>query len=505
MNEKINGILNNVTGYPLDKSQRNIVLSNGKHILVSAGAGSGKSLTIIGKIRYLIEIENISEDEILCISFTNKSMESLKNKLNCFYDYNVFCYTFHKLGYDILKKENYFIDSNDTLSYVIDEYFETLLFNKQVLKNAVKFFSNKKIVFNYYKEYKKINYYDIKNTKKLIYKFINLFKANNYDHEYFLAFFNKVFGREKRLLYMIFNVYYIYQKELKSSMKIDFNDMISMATSFVDKNGFFIPLKYIIIDEYQDTSKVRFDLINSILDATGASLLVVGDDFQSIYRFTGCDLDIFLKFDDFFSDAITLKIENTYRNSQELIDIAGSFIMRNDRQLEKNLKSSKNLIDPIVIIYYKNIVYSFIRLIEKIYALSNSPILILGRNNFDINSIVDSYLFERNGDNIIYLNNKNIKLKYMTVHKSKGLEEENVIVLNMIDDKLGFPNKTKNERILRFVSSSDDYYPFEEERRLFYVAITRTKNKVYLMTQKNKESIFVHELKKDYNIKSFYL
>ena len=121
----------------------------------------------------------------------------------------------------------------------------------------------------------------------------------------------------------------------------------------------------------------------------------------------------------------------------------------------------------------------------------HKEILILGRNNFDINKYfkcVDGY--------IIY---KNIKIKYLTIHASKGLESECVVIINNIDDILGIPNKMKDEKILSYVKRSKDNYPYEEERRLFYVALTRTKTDVYLLVDKKRPSIFIKELIKDYN------
>lgn len=505
MEEEINKLLDNINGYPLDELQREVVLSDNKYTLVSAGAGSGKSLTVIGKIRYLIEFCNIKEEEILCISFTNDSTMSLRDKLKKNYNYNIPCYTFHKLGLEILKREKYTISQSDTLEYVIDEYFNSLLYNINNLKKVVKILSKSKFIFNYEKEYKKISSYDIDNLKRLINKFVNLFKANNFKDEDFLVFLNKSFKRERLILLVIFDIYYMYQKELISKREIDFNDMIAKATLVVQSEGYFKKLKYIIIDEFQDTSRVRFELIKTILDKTLASLLVVGDDFQSIYRFTGCDLSIFLDFDKIFENAKIMKIENTYRNSQELIDIAGSFIMKNKNQLEKKLKSFKRCDYPLVVVYYKDMVLTFCKLIEKIYRETKKPILVLGRNNFDINKIVNNDLFEFDGDCLIYLKNRHIKLKYLTVHRSKGLEEENVIILNMNDDKLGFPNKMKDEKVLRFVACPLDKYLYAEERRLFYVAITRTKNKTYLMTRKGIESCFIKELVNNYKIESLYL
>ena len=132
--------------------------------------------------------------------------------------------------------------------------------------------------------------------------------------------------------------------------------------------------------------------------------------------------------------------------------------------------------------------------------IDTGDLLVLGRNNKDIFDYIDKSF--RCINNKYYY--KNIAFTYMTVHKSKGLEANNVIILNMKNSDLGFPTKIKEERILKYIKEFDKY-PFEEERRLFYVALTRTKNKVYLFTPINNESIFVAELKKDYNVKSIIL
>ena len=217
-----------------------------------------------------------------------------------------------------------------------------------------------------------------------------------------------------------------------------------------------------MIDEYQDTSLVRFNLVKEILNFTNAQLMVVGDDFQSIYRFTGCDLSLFLNFNSYFKDSKVMRIENTYRNSQELIQVAGKFVMKNKAQLKKNLKSSKRIDKPIVFVNYVNLKQQFQELIKKIYKETQKPILVLGRNNKDIHSVLDYRYFKVKENEIIYKLDNNIKITYLTVHKSKGLEEENVILINMKDELLGFPSQIKNNKILRLVSKSSAKYPFDE-------------------------------------------
>ena len=170
--------------------------------------------------------------------------------------------------------------------------------------------------------------------------------------------------------------------------------------------------------------------------------------------------------------------------------------MKNKKQIKKNLKSDIHLEDPIKIITYKDRKKDFKKLLRKIYK-ENSTLLVLGRNNNDINNYLDDYKIS---NDLIEMDN--IKFKYMTIHKSKGLESDNVIIINLVDDLLGMPCKIKDDKVLRFVTNYEKY-PFSEERRLFYVALTRTKNNVYLFCPNKNKSIFVEELIKNYKIKTY--
>ena len=495
-----------VGNYYLDEEQSKIVIDNSKHLLVVAGAGSGKTLTILGKIKYLIEKKGVPKNEIICISFTDAASKDFKRKIAEELNTDLNVHTFHKLSLEILKRKIQFdIADPNLLEDITREYFkEDILKNKEALKLLLRYFNlkNKEEYLKFYNN----NYFEILSLEHLLSTFIHLFKSNNFQLKDFLKFLDKAkmtfnikrYAREKIILTLAISVYNKYTTYLKDSEEIDFDDMLIEAKNSVDNFGFFHRVKYIIIDEYQDTSPVRFDLIKSILDKTNSSLVVVGDDFQSIYRFTGCDLSLFLNFKKIFPKGKILKIQNTYRNSQELIKIAGDFVMKNKKQIKKKLKSGKSLKKPIVINYSINLKTSFLSLIKKIHQENDGDILVLGRNNRDYLPYLDTSLFEYKEGSIIYKENLSIKIKYLTVHKSKGLESDNVIILNLRDDILGFPNQMKDDKILRFVSSETTHYPFDEERRLFYVALTRTKNKVYLLVPKIKESVFITELIDNY-------
>ena len=490
----------NINGYKLDLNQRKIIIDNTDNLLVVAGAGSGKTLTIVGKIKYLIEKKNINSKDILCISFTNETVKSLKDKLNMDID----VYTFHKLSLEILKDHHIFyqISEPDLLEYIVNEYLESNIFYNGYLKYVINYFkfyieNNKNITIDKVKkEYFKL----YESYKKLIITFINNIKTHGHEIKEFKKYIKKnkyLFSRKKQIkninfLIIMLDIYRIYLEELNSSYKLDFDMMIDISTKVVNKYGMKRYYKYIIIDEFQDTSFIRYKLIKSIQEECNSKLLCVGDDFQSIYKFSGCNLDLFVNFKKYFKPSKILYMNKTYRNSYDLIKIAYYFIKKNRYQLRKRLLSDKELSNPIKLVYYtrSNYSYMFYRLLDKLYEENKKEILVLGRCNHDISFVYEDSL--ENG----YLKYKDMNIRYLTVHTSKGLECDNVIVLNLIDDVLGFPNKMIDDEILRLAFNTKENYLYAEERRLFYVALTRTKNNVYLMTKKHQESKFVLEIKR---------
>ena len=498
MEEVNDKFFDNINGYSLDLNQRKIILDKKTNILVVAGAGSGKTLTIVGKIKYLVEKQFVNPKDILCISFTNETVNSLKTKLE--YDIDVF--TFHKLSLEILKDHHIFfqIAEADLLEYLVLEYFESYIYSNSYLKYVIEY-------FKYYVDDKSLTLEKIKKDyfklflsyKKLIIKFINMIKSNDHDINNFYKYLKRnkyIFSYKKQLknkcfLIIMFDIYKLYLEELNSSYKIDFDNMISLASKIVKQRGMKRFYKYIIIDEFQDTSLVRYNLVKNIEEECDSKILCVGDDFQSIYKFSGCTLDLFVNFRKYFFDSKVLYMNKTYRNSMELIKIANYFIQKNKYQLSKKIISDKRLKFPVKIVYYtkSNYEYKFLRLLDKLYLENKKEILVLGRCNHDINYVYKGKI--ENG----YLKYKDMKIRYLTVHTSKGLEMENVIVLNLSDDILGFPNKLEDDEVLKLFFKNKEKYLYAEERRLFYVAITRTKNYVYLMTMKNNESRFVLEIK----------
>lgn len=476
-----------INGYPLDEQQRNAILNASKYSLIVAGAGSGKTLTMIGKIKYLLEIKHVKPEEILCISFTNESVKSLKEKIK---NDKIHVFTFHKLAMHILKEEEEFFEiAPDTyLNQTIKDFFEVQVWDNSFLKKQ--FFKLNKKIFLTKKQYQEFLKSKVHlENQKLIATFISLFSTNNLNKEDFKTFFKN--SKENPLLFLLYAIYNYYEKEKYQNHYYDFDDLIKKALHLCQEKK-ICKYKEIIIDEFQDTSKLRLDLIREVVKNSDANLTVVGDDFQSIYKFSGCDLNIFLNFQEYFKGAKTFKIENTYRNSQELIRIAGDFVMKNTRQIKKDLKSQKHLEKPIKIVKYLN---PYKVLLKTIKNIKEGEILILGRNNFDIYTFIPKEKITWSENGYFKLKNYSYHLRYLTIHKSKGLESDNVIIINLTDSEIGLPAKRKAPAITYLIQEKENFL-YEEERRLFYVALTRTKNACYLLVPYFHPSIFIKEIKK---------
>ncbi|MDC6390977.1 UvrD-helicase domain-containing protein [Maribacter sp. PR1] len=677
--EKLKKYFDNIEGKKLDDQQRNALITDEYSNLIIAGAGSGKTLTILGKVQYLIEKKKVDPKDILLLSFTKKTVEELNERLKEI-ELKVEATTFHKLGYDIIRKyhpETPAVTNENTLSEIIRTYLLSDIFNDpEALQSYIQYvacymnipeehdafdsfgekldtekgidfhtlkskceplnivenptldtlqgervksveeltianflylngieyvyekpyphgqtmyrpdfylidhdiylehfgvdehnrakwltsFNEQKYVeemhlkrethiahntklletYSYYNRdnilleklremlemenitlkprdakdiYEKVSDNGKKfgeEINKLIESFINLSKSRQLNQHSLMNLFSHktkiksdfMLERQDMFLKFVIPILEKYDNVLRERNEIDFNDMINKATDVITSNKPQYAYRYIIIDEYQDISFSRFNLIREIRDLSGAKLVCVGDDWQSIYRFAGSDVSLFSNFGKYVGKYEKLVIEQTYRNSQSLIDITSKYIQKNTKQISKKPKSRKEALDdPIKFVHYKpeEIEHAFIDQIQLLVnRYGNKSILVLGRHGFDINDLIKLTpnskvkYFARSGK-LEVKGFEDVDIKYLTVHKSKGTEAENVIVLNLRNHLLGFPNKMTDDPILSLLLSEDEGYRFAEERRLFYVALTRTKNEVILLIP-SEASLFVEEL-----------
>jgi len=340
----------------------------------------------------------------------------------------------------------------------------------------------------------------------LLRSFLHLYKARYPDETRFDALSKVPFGglfstlRQKLFLKIAKDVYLYYRQALEKDHKIDFDDMILSSTAALDSlEGF--RYEKILVDEFQDISYSRMLFLKKLLEHGKGELFAVGDDFQSIYRFAGSDLSLFVRFGDFFGPHAVSKITTTYRNSQELQDIVSPFIQKNPEQIPKNLRSSLHLDHPVKVRYSSAMKEEdFLTVLKEISRKDpKAHVLVLGRNKADFLSIAqDERIRFRHGQGeegkILVSPYPNLTLRYSTVHASKGLEEETVILINVDEGRLGFPNTMEDDPLLSLVLGEQSHYPFGEERRLFYVALTRTRGEVYLIADREHPSRFLQEI-----------
>lgn len=346
-------------------------------------------------------------------------------------------------------------------------------------------------------------------------RFIERFKVSGKGKEDFDALRNKISdSRICLFLDIAEDIYDSYQDALRERNEVDFADMINDAVkqlTEMKENSQKLPYKYVIIDEFQDVAKQRFELIKRISEVTDAKIIAVGDDWQSIYAFAGSDVTLFTKFRELMGGGTELKITHTYRNSQELIDIAGNFVQRNPGQITKKLISDKSLKDPIKVISVDGRKNGFMKTLSA--SLSDtvgeiveeygkeSSILILSRYNFDKKNLIKLGDFDECGETKIRCNkHPDADIDFLTVHRSKGLGYDNVIIINLSEGKYGFPSQIEDDPIMHLVTYRDEDIEFAEERRLFYVALTRTKNRVYIFAPNDNPSRFLTELFTDHGV-----
>ena len=690
----------------LDEEQRKVVLTDEDYMLVVAGAGAGKTTTVAAKVKYLVERKGVAPEQILVISFTNKAVGELRDKINKALKINCPVTTFHKTGYAILRKQDadkknvvdsgfmfdvinnylkndvlrepemvnklilffgsYFDapyegdDLNAFFNYIskadfstmrsnMNEYVETITnkrtgkaitINYESLRSAqevqiANFLYLNKIDYEYEKTYpysflksfkpytpdftikqgdrtiyiehfgiteagthnryskselerykKEVNdkiqlhrnhgteliytfsqyndgrplldhlkeqllasginleprpeqevYQRIVSTEenkyilklvRLLCTFIQNFKTNGYNTDKFREMHRKTENvRTKLFLDVCHQCYLEYSKKLKERGAVDFEDMINDSAKILQEQqdmGEKLNFKYIIIDEYQDISRQRFDLARALSQICDAKIIAVGDDWQSIYAYAGSDITLFTHFAEIMGYGEELKITKTYRNSQEVIDIAGSFIQKNSSQIQKSLISPKHIDFPIIIEAYseegdkkdlegkggkfflqaqavERCIGQIMEANAKEGKPTNSSILLIGRYGFDAFNLSRSGLFtyfENTGD-VKSKAYPKAKLTFLTAHRSKGLGYDNVIIINAVNATYGFPSKIEDDPVMKLVIREDRTIEYAEERRLFYVAMTRTKNRVYIAVPRQRPSRFVVELVKEYD------
>lgn len=288
-------------------------------------------------------------------------------------------------------------------------------------------------------------------------------------------------------------IYVQYERALAERKEIDFTDAILQATQ-VCQATHIVEYEHIIVDEFQDISVDRYNFLKALRDGNPpARLYCVGDDWQSIYRFSGSDMSLFNQFSQYFGDTEICKIETTYRFGEPLVSLSSQFIQRNGLQLRKNIHPF-NVLASTQLEFHAYERSKYCDMIDRLVAQipMDKSIFLLGRYSFDDYYLSFVYQSVKRGNKFYYIIGGR-EIEFLTVHKSKGLEADYVIILQCNKDTYGFPSLVSDDPVLNYVLTAADRFPFGEERRLFYVAITRAKEKTMVLYDRRFPSVFVDE------------
>jgi superfamily I DNA/RNA helicase len=280
---------------------------------------------------------------------------------------------------------------------------------------------------------------------------------------------------------------------------LDFNDMISRSIALLQNHKdiahkFRNRYRYILVDEFQDVNNLQVELIKLLLTKT-TQLFCVGDDWQSIYGFRGSNVSYIIEFEKHFSPAKLIKLNLNYRSTQHIVGASNEVIKHNKFKVEKEIKASKQSEHKIVVYSGNNEEENIRFCVDTARGLlddgmGSEDILFLYRRS----KMYTPYFF--------HFKNENLRVQSKTIHAAKGLEAKIVFIIGLTDGYGGFPDIWLEDRIFQVVKKANHDLLLEEERRLFYVALTRAKEKLFLITEKGKESSFIKEIPQTYTVRN---
>lgn len=484
---------------PLTAAQRRACLINEDRNLVLAGAGTGKTSTMIGRAGYLLASEQTRPEQILMLAFAKKAAEEMQERQDqclrpMLQQATPTIKTFHALGLEIIGSVegkrpaiSIFAEDNVALTRFIDEVIGRLMqdaaYNRQVA-----LFCGSPLYPKSMAEF-----------TQLFAELLMLFKQSYLTLAELTVQLTKQKDKQRfNLLTVLFEpVLAAYQQHLSARHEIDFADMIGKAIEYIESGRYRSPYQHILVDEFQDISQPRARLIKALLDQRDdAVLFAVGDDWQAIYRFSGSDLSVTQRFSDMFGVSSVTALDTTFRFNNKIGDVASVFVLQNPAQIKKAINSVAIVAQPAVsLIQMKDAKRGLHLALNAVHQQAlNQPdkktsVAVLARFNFLLGDGSPKELKLQMETQYPLLD-----LQFMSVHASKGKEADYVIVLGMNNGKYGFPSQKESDPILELLLPEKEQFPDAEERRLFYVALTRARHRVYLVCNPAEVSPFIAEL-----------
>ncbi len=304
---------------------------------------------------------------------------------------------------------------------------------------------------------------------------------------------NSAEGYRTRLFLSIYwPIHDEWERRLVEDGSVDFEDMLVRAGELLESGALNPAYDLILVDEFQDSSQARARLVRGLAKGAGRHLVTVGDDWQSINRFAGADLSVMTGFEKWFGVGSQLSLTTTFRCAQPICDVARAFIIKNPEQFDKPMRSwQPNSMAAITVIFTSNERTSIADLVKR---LGNDVDSDTRGERRSIN-VLGRYGFQR--DNMPRSVPDGLDLTFRTIHGSKGLEADYIIIPGMTTGTYGFPSNVVDDPVLELAMPRPETFAHAEERRLFYVALTRARHGVFLLAPVDRPSPFVVELMAD--------
>jgi len=499
--------------HPLTDKQRDACVVANDANLVLAGAGCGKTSVMLGRCTYLLESQQATADSILILAFAKDAAKEMKARLkDQLPRARITVKTFHALALDIIKQAD---SSKPQVSKLASSDNAKQQFFKTTLTTLL-LDADFKALFSQYC-YAYLTWLDKLPSEKHEQEVIRLLagkggykKLLSQLVELTMQYKNtrtvKIVKRlnalpDANFVALTHDIVSIllehYHGYLDENNEIDFDEMITKASDYVSSGEFSSPWLHILVDEFQDISQARAHLVKQLQNQHDSSkLFCVGDDWQAIYQFAGSDIAVTTRFSDYFGVASTLPLDTTFRFNDQISAVATQFVMHNPEQISKQITThSKAKKACVQIDYYQENDDAISLLLEKKLTKiatgikaegTTRSVLLLARFNFQL---PDSKTLTA-----LSLQYPQLNIKAMTVHGSKGQEADYVLVLAMEAGEHGFPSHKQRHPFAVMLQPDLSACPDAEERRLFYVALTRARQQVYLLCNKDNPSSFVEEL-----------
>ncbi len=485
---------NSIESRPLNDSQINAVINGERTVRVLAGAGSGKTSVLVAKSAFILQRSLASAAQILLLAFGRDAATELTERvISRTRNTEIQARTFHSLARHIIEV------ATNKKPLISQLETDTAFRHQFLLQTWQQQCQQKKVYARGFRHWLRDelgwdiaeNEYwnDSSLTGRLVTRLDSWLATLRMAELGQQALIERAdgsirldFGRRLKLLSPLLKAW---NSTLKKEGAVDFSGLIKQAHSLVEKGRFVSPWKYILVDEFQDISPLRAKLLQALLSQSQHShLFAVGDDWQAIYRFAGAEVDLTTSFHAYFGAGATCYLDTTYRFNQRIGEVANRFIQQNPQQLKKPLNSLiKTAKKPIQLLPEAQLE----ALLDKMsgYVAEHETVLLLARYQHQSPQVLQHAATRWPTLNLIF----------KTMHASKGQEADYVIVLGLQKGKDGFPAECGEGILQQGIMPTVEHYPYAEERRLAYVALTRGRQQVWLLFNETSPSCFVAELK----------